>query len=547
MTSLSGYDRPYGNRAGSRSPVLAQNGMAACSQPLATQAALDILKRGGNAVDAAVAAAAVLAVVEPMMTGPGGDLFALVWDNRTGRLHGLNASGYSPSAANLDFFTKKGLKSIPARGPYGVTVPGAVNGWAALIAKHGTMKLADILAPAIRYAEDGFPVSEIIAAQWARFGSALSPEAREIYYVRDASTGALRPPAAGEVFRNPRLARTLRQIATGGRDAFYKGEIASEIVGTVNRLGWPMTLDDLAFQHSEWVEPLRTAYRGYEAVELPPNGQGLAALEMLNILERFDVRKLGHNSADYLHLLVEAKKLAFADRDAFYADPAKAAVPVAELLSKQRAARQAERIDMKRAAESFTALPVEREAPGRGDTVYLTVVDRDRNAVSLIASLFEAFGSGLVAGNTGMLLHDRGSFFSLNPDSPNRIEGRKRPLHTIIPGMLFRDGKPVLSFGVMGGNMQAQGHVQVLLNIIEFGMNVQEAGDAARFRHEGTDLELESQVAPEVLKELATRGHKLKLDAIDVFGGYQAIWIDWQRGVLAGGSDPRKDGQAAGW
>ena len=517
--------------------------MVATSQPLASVVALDMLKGGGNAVDAAVAAAAVLAVVEPMMTGPGGDLFALVWDNQRKRLHGLNASGFSPSEASINYFTTKGLQVIPTEGIYGLTVPGAVDGWASLIAKHGSMKLSEVLAPAIRYAEEGFPVTEIIAGQWERFGHRLSPQAREVYFVKE--NGKLRPPVHGEIFRNPRLAASLRQIAAGGRNAFYRGEIAREIVATSQSLGWPMTMDDLAFQHSTWVEPLRTTYRGFEAVELPPNGQGLVALQMLNILEGFDVAKLKHNSPDYLHLLVEAKKLAFADRDAYLADPGKVSVPVRELLSKERARRQAALIDMERAAPLLTPAPLS-ERPGQGDTVYLTVVDRHRNAISLINSIFLAFGSGLVAGNTGILLHNRGSFFSLDPQSPNRLEGRKRPLHTIIPGMLFQSGRPVLSFGVMGGNMQPQGHVQVLLNLIDFGMNIQEAGDAPRFRHEPRELALESGISENARRELTARGHTLR-DAVDVFGGYQAIWIDWNRGVLAAGSDPRKDGCALGW
>ncbi len=538
------YDRPYGNRQGSRSPVLARNGMVATSQPLATLAAVNVLQRGGNAVDAAVAAAAVLAVVEPMMTGAGGDVFALVWKNGEKKLYGLNASGFSPAEANLNYFTSKGLKTIPTKGIYGVTVPGAVDGWASLIEKHGTTKLADVLAPAIRYAEDGFAVSEIIAGQWERFYPQMDDAARQVYSIHE--NGALRPPRQGEVFRNLRLAASLRQIAEGGRDAYYKGEIGRQIVQTAQKLGWPMTMDDLAHQHSTWVEPIRTPYHGYEAVELPPNGQGLAALQMLNILENFDLKKMGHNSADYLHLLVEAKKLAFSDRDTYFADPAKIPVPVQELLSKERGKRQASRIDLKRAAtEPVTALPL-RERAGQGDTVYLTVVDRDRNAVSFINSIFHAFGSGVVAGDTGILLHNRGAFFSLNPRSPNRLEGRKRPLHTIIPGMLFQRGRPMLSFGVMGGNMQPQGHVQVLLNLIDFGMNVQEAGDAARFRHEPGELALESRISGPVRRDLAARGHKLQ-DAIDTFGGYQAIWIDWERGVLLGGSDPRKDGLALGW
>ncbi len=546
-SSSCGADRPVPHARGihgTRSPVLARNGVVATSQPLATAAGLEVLRRGGNAVDAALAAAAVLWVVEPMMVGPGGDLFAIVCDNRKKQLRGLNASGYSPSGVPADFFRQKGLSRVPGNEIYSVTVPGAVAGWFALLEAHGTMKAADLLAPAITYAEDGFPVSEIISGQWARYSVRLKdPEARSAYLVEDG--GTQRVPRHGEVFRSPRMAVTLKLLAAKGRDGFYSGEVARKIVEKANSLGWPMSLDDLKFQSgaAQWVRPISTTYRGYQLYELPPNGQGLAALEMLNILEGFDLKKLGHNSADYIHLLVETKKQAFADRDAYVADPDKFPAPLERLLSKEHAAELRARIDMKRAAEAAATL---LGPPGLDDTIYLTVVDRDRNAVSFINSLASAFGSGIAAGDTGVLLQNRGSGFTLAEGHPDRFEPRKRPLHTIIPAMLFRDGRPVLTFGVMGGTMQPQGHVQVLLNMLEFGMNVQEAGEAPRFRHENNGLSLESEIGEAVRKSLAARGHKL-VEAADVFGGYQAVWIDWERGVLAGGSDPRKDGCAMGW
>jgi len=525
--------------------------MVATSQPLAVEAGLRILQQGGNAVDAAVAAAAVLAVVEPESTGLGGDVFALVWEARTRRLHGLNGSGFSPQAATRDFFLSRNLSVIPMYGPFSVSVPGTVDGWAALLEKLGTMKFEQVLAPGIEYAENGFAVTEIIAASWAADGRAAAARDTEFaraYFVPDAKGG--HPPVPGEVFVNKALAGTLRKIAAGGREAFYQGEIARRIVERLNKLGWPMTMEDLAYQRSDWVEPISTTYKGYRVYQLPPNTQGLAALEMLNILEGFDLRKLGHNSAAYLHLLVEAKKLAFADLDGWLADPEKARLPVEEILSQDYARRQRARIDRRRAAEGRVASGV----PGsfewrksRGDTVYLTVVDKDRNVVSFINSIFQNFGSGVVVPDTGILLQDRGALFTLDQNHPNRLEGRKRPYHTIIPAMVFREDRPWLSFGVMGGDMQPQGHVQVLLNMIEFGMNVQEAGEAPRFRHSPfAGLALESGVDDAVAQELSRLGHSV-VSLPGIFGGYQAIQIDWRRGTLAGGSDPRKDGCAAGY
>jgi gamma-glutamyltranspeptidase / glutathione hydrolase len=540
-----GADRPGGRAESGRSAVLARNGMVATSQPLAAQAGLRILQQGGNAIDAAVATAAALAVVEPMMTGIGGDMFAIV-RTAQGELAGINGSGFSPAAANVAFFQQRKLEQIPTRGPFSVSVPGAVDGWAALLEKYGTMSFAQVLAPAIEYAENGFPVSEIIAADWdspanealfedKEFAAVFSPEGK--------------PPVHGDVFVNKALAGTLRQIAAGGRDAFYKGEIARRIVERLNQLGWPLTMEDLAYQHSDWVEPISTTYKGNQLYELPPNGQGMAALEMLNILEGDDLRSLGHNSADYLHLLIEAKKLAYADLDTWLADPERARVPVERIISKEYGREQRKRIDMQRTAKDVESGVDERVEflTRNGDTVYLTVVDKDRNVVSFINSLFWQFGSGVVIPQTGILLQNRGALFSLDPKHPNRLEGRKRPYHTIIPAMVFRDGKPWMSFGVMGGDMQPQGQVQVLLNMLEFGMNVQDAGEAPRFRHFPAEgVALESGVDPTVVTELARRGHTIGWHP-GIFGGYQAIQIDWDRGVLLGGTDPRKDGQVAAW
>jgi len=540
-----GADRPGGRADAGRSAVLARNGMVATSQPLAAQAGLRILQQGGNAVDAAVATAAVLAVVEPMMTGPGGDMFAIV-STAKGELAGINGSGFSPAAANIEFFRQRKLQQIPIRGPFSVSIPGAVDGWATLLDKYGTLGFAEVLAPAIEYAENGFPVSEIVASDWSSpLNEALfaDKEFARAYY-QDG-----KPPAHGDVFVNKPLAETLRKIATGGRDAFYKGDIARRIVERLNKLGWPVTMDDLARQHSDWVEPISTTYKGYRLYELPPNGQGMAALEMLNILEADDLRSLGHNSADYLHLLIEAKRLAFADLDAWLADPERARLPVERIISKEYGREQRKRIDRGRAAKDVKTGVDERVEflTRNGDTVYLTVVDKDRNVVSFINSIFWQFGSGVVVPDTGIILQNRGALFSLDPEHPNRVEPRKRPFHTIIPAMVFRDGKPWMSFGVMGGDMQPQGHVQVLLNMLEFGMNVQDAADAPRFRHSPVDgLALESGIDTTAITELTRRGHTVGWRP-GIFGGYQAIQIDWERGVLLGGSDSRKDGGVAAW
>ena len=523
----------------------ARNGMVATSQPLAAQAGVDILRQGGNAIDAAVATAAVLAVVEPMSTGPGGDMFALVHLAKTGELVGLNGSGLAPREVDCEFFAKRGLEEIPTQGPFAVTVPGAVDGWATLLDRYGSMTLKDVLAPAIEYAENGFSVTEIIARDWANCGASYAddPEFASAYY-RDG-----KPAAHGEVFVNSSLGDSLRQVAEGGRDAFYQGEIAQKIVARLNILGWPVTMEDMAYQRSDWVEPISTIYKGYRVCELPPNGQGMAALEMLNILEGFELAALGHNSAEYVHLVIEAKKLAFADLKAWLADPAQVELPVATITSKDYAEKQRRRIDPKSAAEEPASGINDRVnwLSRAGDTVYLSAVDGERNAVSFINSLFMGFGSGVVVPGTGILLQNRGALFSLDPDHPNRIEGRKRPYHTIIPAMVYKDDKPWLSFGVMGGHMQPQGHVQVLLNRLEFGMDVQQAGAEPRVRHDSAEgVALERGIPGSVAVQLEAMGHRMaSMDS--GFGGYQGIEIDWERGMLLGGSDPRKDGLAAGW
>ena len=528
-------DKPAKGGGQTRSAVRAMNGMVATSQPLASAAGLRILQQGGNAVDAAVAAAAVLCVVEPMMVSPGGDLFALVWDAKKQELKALNASGRSPKAASIDELKKRGFTTTPQTGIHTVTVPGAVDGWAKLLERHGTMKLSQVLQPAIEYAERGFPVTDVIAADW---DNAIQHKANADFAATFLPNG--KQPAPGEIFTNKNLANTLKLVAAKGSGVFYTGEIAQKIVKFARAQGGLHTAADFAAHASNWLDPISATYRGHTVYELPPNNQGLAVLEMLNILEGYDLKSLGHNSAEYLHLLVEAKKLAYADRAWHIADPTFYKAPLERLTSKEYAAELRKKIDLNRAQE--------RSLGPRGgeDTVYLTVVDKDRNAVSFIQSIFSAFGSGLVAGDTGVVLHNRGASFSFEPNHPNKLEGGKRPFHTLIPAMVFRDGKPWLSFGVMGGDMQAQGHAQVLINLIDFGMDVQQAGEQARFRHFESGLALESAIGGDARKALEAKGHKLTI-APGMFGGYQAIMIDPKTGALFGGSDPRKDGCAMGW
>ena len=557
-------DRPAPNPHGTRSVVMARHGIIATSQPLASAAGLQVLQEGGNAIDAAVTAAAVLAVVEPTMNGIGGDLFAIVHDARAKELAALNASGRSGAAATPALFAGRGLDRVPYRGALSVSVPGVVDGWSELLAKHGTITLARALAPAIAYARDGYAVTEVLAHQWAGVEDTLAgdPEAARVF-LPDG-----RAPHPGDVVRNPDLAASLETIASGGRDAFYKGPLAARIAGALKARGGILTAADFAAHHSDWTATISTNYRGYDVHELPPNTQGIVALEMLNILEGFDLAALGHNSGAYLHLLVEAKRIAFADRDAHISSPDTVDdAAVAMMLSKEYAARRRKEIDPARAARDYAAGTTGGVMPGAwspepevrgprspagprpdatGDTVYLTAADKHGNVISLIQSLYESFGSGIVADGTGIALQNRGSQFSLDPSHPNVVAPGKRPFHTLVPAMALKDGKPWLSFGVMGGDMQPQGHVQVLLNLIDFGMNVQEAGEAARFRHVGNSVALESAISSEARFRLDALGHRL-ITSVGAFGGFQGILIDPATGVMMGGSDPRKDGLAIGY
>ena len=526
-----------------RSIVRAQHGMVASSQPLASLAGLEVLKRGGNAVDAAIAMAAVLNVTEPIRTGNGGNIFPLVYWSKTKELKGLNAGGRAPRSLSRDYFSKTNVKQMPQFGMESVTVPGAFDGWVAMSEKYGTMKLVDLLAPAIEYAENGFPVMEKTAEDWeAEVGKLKRNAAASANYLVNGHA-----PRAGEVFRQPNLARTLRTLASGGRDAFYKGEIAKAIADYCAKNGGFITLEDLAATKYEWVDPISTNYRGYTVYEIPPSGQGITALIALNILEGFDLKKLSAQPDRYYHTLIEATKLAFADRNRYIADPTFAKVPVAQLLSKDYAARRRALIDPNKALDS----PPPGEINVGSDTTYLTVVDKDGNAVSFINSLFDAFGSGIVAGDTGIVLQNRGSAFSLSADHPNRLEPGKRPFHTIIPAMVMKDGQLFMSFGVMGGAIQPQGHVQVLVNLIDRGMNLQEAMDAARYRFmSGKSVLFEDELGAPVIERLIAMGHvRAKPPGIlrSSMGGGQAIMIDPVSKTLMGASDPRKDGMALGY
>jgi gamma-glutamyltranspeptidase/glutathione hydrolase len=547
-----GIDRPMGELYSTRSVVMARQGMAATSQPLATQIALSVLKDGGTAVDAAIAANAALGLMEPTGNGIGGDLFALVWDGETNQLYGLNGSGRSPGGLTLAYFNAHGVQSIPPFGPLSVSVPGAVDGWFTLHRRFGRLPMQALLAPAIRYAEDGFPVSPVIADTWER-----NAEALESYPgFADVFMPGGKAPAAGEVFRNPGLANTYRRLAEHGRDGFYTGEVAKTIEQYMGENGGFLTAEDLAEHRSEWVTPVATNYRGYDVWELPPNGQGIAALQMLNVLEGYDVGALTLFDPDYIHLLVEAKKLAFEDRARFYFDPDFGDVPIDALISKSYAAKRRQLIDPNKAATTYGH--GEPAALAVGDTIYLTVADSEGTMVSLIQSNYRGMGSGMTPPGLGFVLQDRGELFSLDPQHPNAYEPGKRPFHTIIPAFVTRDGKPWLAFGVMGGAMQPQAHVQVLVNLIDFGMGLQQAGDAPRIYHGGSSqptgtsmqdggwVSLETAFGVEVREALATMGHHLK-DVPGVFGGYQAIMWNAQQGVYYGASESRKDGHAAGY
>jgi gamma-glutamyltranspeptidase / glutathione hydrolase len=569
-------DRYSGAPGASRSPVIAMNGMAATSQPLATQIAINILRQGGTAVDAAIAANAALGLMEPTGNGIGGDLFAIIWDPKTGKLHGLNASGRAPmgqSLRQLQDRTKKTPRSsrdsdgtIADWGSASITVPGAVDGWFEMHRKFGRLPMRQVLAPAIGYAQTGFPVSELIAQYWASNTAAFETLAKEgvveeIANMRKLFMPGGTAPKEGQIFKNPDLALTLIEIAEGDRDAFYKGSLARSMDQYFRRIGAPLRYADFAAHKSEWVEPVSTSYRGYDVWELPPNGQGVVTLQMLNILEGYDLKSMGRGSPDFWHIMVEAKKRAFADRAKYYADPAFAKIPLAQLLSKDRAARQRASIDMAKVMLSDMApLPID----GGKDTIYLTVADKDGMMVSLIQSNYRGMGSGLVAddgsGRTlGFMFQDRGAQFSLDAKHANAYAPGKRPFHTIIPAFMTKDGRPLMSFGLMGGDMQPQGHAQIVVNVVDFGMGVQAAGDAARFHHDGsTDpeggakmtrggtIELESGVPIAIAENLRMRGHVVKY-AIGPYGGYQAIWRDPETGAYRGASEFRKDGQAAGY
>ena len=545
-------DRLTGETFTTRSEILARNGMAATSQPLATQVALDILKKGGSAMDAAIAANAVLGLVEPASCGIGGDIFAIVWSAADQKLYGFNGSGRSPGAISIEHFTKAGMKYVPFTGPLPVTVPGCVDGWFALHGKFGKLPMEELLQPAITYGREGFPVSEVIAYEMASNYEYVKdqPGFKETYM----PDGHI--PKKGEVFKNPDLAGTYEKIARGGRDAFYKGEIARTIDRYMKAHGGFLSYEDLASHTSDWVTPVSVNYRGYDIWELPPNGQGTAALQMLNILEGYDIASMGFGSAEYLHVLTEAKKLAYEDRAKFYADPNFNDIPLEELLSKDYASRRRSLIDPDRAADTYPAGDLEIET---GNTTYLTVADKDGNMVSLIQSIYSEFASGMVPDGLGFVLQNRGQMFNVqDPSHANALQPGKRPFHTIIPAFITRDGKPWISFGLMGGAVQPQGHAQIVVNMVDFGMNLQEAGDAPRMRHRGSSqptgsvmenggtLNLESGFDYKTIRELRKKGHRIS-GAVGIYGGYQAIGVDLANRVYTGASESRKDGQAAGY
>jgi gamma-glutamyltranspeptidase/glutathione hydrolase len=535
-------DRPAGNIHGTRSPAVGRHGMIATSQSLASAAGLRVLQEGGNAIDAAVTAAAVLAVIEPSMNGIGGDLLAIVYDAKTKKVYGLDSTGRSAYAATPEEFAKRGLKEMPNRGVLTVDVPGVIEGWHQLLTRFGTISLAKAMAPAIAFARDGFPVAELMADEWHDNLKTLSSDPATAATFLPAGT----PMKQGDIFANPRLARTLEVIAKEGRDAFYLGSVARAIVNDIKQRNGLLEMRDFADHKADWVEPISINYRGYDVLEMPPSTQGFVALEMLNIMEGFDIKKLGHNTADYLHVVTEAKRIAFADRSAFLADRDHMQKDVLKkLLSKDYAAQRRKEIDMTRAAKEYGAT---RDFSGndQGDTIYMTAADGQGNVISFIQSLFGSFGAGFVAGETGVTLHNRGSGFTLQAGHPNQIAPHKRPLHTLVPAMIMKDGKPWVSFGVMGGDNQAQAHAQIVANFVDFGMHVQEAGDAARMRHMGSSLALESGIGAEVRKALEAKGHTIR-QGRGQMGGYQAIFIDPRTGVLLGGSDLRKDGLAIGW
>ena len=532
-----------------RSTVLAKNGMVATSQPLASQSGLEILKNGGNAVDAAVATAAVLNVVEPMSTGIGGDMFALYWDNKQKKVFALNGSGSQSSNVRVKDLTDLGLNSIPNEknnSHFAVSVPGTVDGWESLIDNFGSMNLSDVLHDSINYAEKGFPVSEVISNAWS------SKEVVEKLSFRRSGEQFLpngNSPRYGDIVKLPELAKSLRIISEGGAEAFYKGEIASAMTNFIQSEGGWLCMEDLANHKSEWVKPISTNYRGYEIWECPPNGAGIIALMALNIVENFDIRSMGLQSPETYHHLIESMRLAFADGLFYVADPNKSHVPVNELLSKDYASRRVLEISANKKNSNISY----GNPMGGSDTVYLSVVDREGNACSFINSLYSSFGTGLVVPDYGIALQNRGSLFSLDPQHPNYLEPNKKPYHTIIPGMATKNGELYLSFGVMGGFQQPQGHLQTLVNMIDFDLDPQKALDALRFRidveGDGT-VHLEEGVNSELVHELTKKGHKVNIvtgyDRVS-FGGGQIISREYSSNLLMGGTEPRKDGVAVGW
>jgi len=551
--SAHGADRITGRDFATRSEVIAPSAMAATSHPLATQIALDVMKAGGSAVDAAIAANAALGLMEPTGNGIGGDLFAIVWDPKTQKLHGYNGHGRSPGNLSLQWFIDNGYQDVPQRGPLPVSVPGTVAGWFDLHERFGKLSMRQVLQPTIDYARRGHPVHETIAYYWERSVPTLSQYPGFV----EQFTLDGRAPRKGEMWKSPYLANTLETIARRGRDGFYKGEIAKTIADYVQAQGGFLSVEDLAEHRGEWVEPVSTNYRGYDVWELPPSGQGIAALQILNILEGYDLKSYGFGSFEHVHLFTEAKKLAFEDRARWYADPEFAPAPVAELISKGYAAERRALINPQRAART-----VEAGNPrlNEGDTIYLTTADSSGMMVSLIQSNYRGMGSGMTPPGLGFILQNRGEMFVLKEGHPNSFAPRKRPFHTIIPAFITRDGKPWMSFGLMGGAMQPQGHAQIVINMVDFGMNLQEAGDAPRIHHDGsteptgqalqmTDggvLELESGFPYETVRALMNAGHTVKF-ANGPYGGYQAIARDHEQGVYIGASESRKDGQAAGY
>jgi gamma-glutamyltranspeptidase/glutathione hydrolase len=541
-------DRLTGRNFATRSEVISKNGMVASSQPLATQIGLDILKKGGTAVDAAIAVNAALGLMEPTGSGVGGDLFAIVWDAKTEKLYGLNASGRSPKTLSMSYFKKNNITKIPATGPLPVTVPGCVDGWFELHNKFGKLSMDEILSPTIAYAEEGFPVSELVAYY---LEGSVSRYMKQFPNVEETYTSDGKIPGKGDLFRNPFLAETYRKIAKGGRDEFYKGAIANTISSFIKEQGGFLSYEDLANHHSEWVNPVSTNYRGYDVWELPPNGQGMAALQMLNIIEGYDFSAIPFGSAKHLHIVNEAKKLVFEDRAKYYADMNFVKVPVQQLLSKEYGDKRRKLINPNKSG-TYQAGKVSHTG-----TVYMTVADKEGNMVSLIQSNYRGMGSGMVPPKLGFMLQDRGELFDLEEGKPNSFAPEKRPFHTIIPAFVTKDQKPFMSFGVMGGDFQPQGHVQILMNMIDFGMNLQEAGDSPRFEHIGSssvtgelalgqgEILIESGFDFEEIRKLMNMGHKVGFGGY--YGGYQAIMYDAKRKVYFGASESRKDGQASGY